>query len=220
VSALRGVTIDVYDNARDQTVIDSSVRLYPPDCSSLRTTNIHATDKCLLEFLKHLTRQCWKIDANGTTRKQGCYSQTRWNPHRYRPGPLLDRRLGLWRLQGCLSNSSPYRTIIATRQYWLQVLLDTKEAASRAHCTWTTCPPDCTWEANLVWTSETIPHGRIEARLYPRSQRPGRSVSRLVSRRRYHGPANMQDPAQRGCLSTTPNILHEVTATAVYLEHV
>jgi len=26
VSALRGITIDIYDNARDQTVIDSSVR--------------------------------------------------------------------------------------------------------------------------------------------------------------------------------------------------
>ena len=29
VSALRGVTIDIYDNARDQGVIDSTVRLLP-----------------------------------------------------------------------------------------------------------------------------------------------------------------------------------------------
>ena len=30
VSALRGVTIDIYDNARDQTIIDSTVRLAFP----------------------------------------------------------------------------------------------------------------------------------------------------------------------------------------------
>lgn len=30
VSALRGVTIDIYDNARDQGVIDSTVCLSPP----------------------------------------------------------------------------------------------------------------------------------------------------------------------------------------------
>jgi hypothetical protein len=36
VSALRGITIDIYDNARDQTVIDSSVRRCPPDSSSLQ----------------------------------------------------------------------------------------------------------------------------------------------------------------------------------------
>lgn len=30
VSALRGVTIDIYDNARDQGIIDSSVRSPPP----------------------------------------------------------------------------------------------------------------------------------------------------------------------------------------------
>lgn len=30
VSALRGVTIDIYDNARAQDVIDNTVRLSPP----------------------------------------------------------------------------------------------------------------------------------------------------------------------------------------------
>jgi blocked-early-in-transport protein 1 len=30
VSALRGVTIDIYDSARSQEVIDSAVRLLPP----------------------------------------------------------------------------------------------------------------------------------------------------------------------------------------------
>ncbi|KAL1618540.1 hypothetical protein SLS56_010514 [Neofusicoccum ribis] len=29
VSALRGVTIDIYDNARDQRVLDNTVRAFP-----------------------------------------------------------------------------------------------------------------------------------------------------------------------------------------------
>ena len=33
VTALRGVTIDIYDNARQQDVIDSTVRLFPPSPS-------------------------------------------------------------------------------------------------------------------------------------------------------------------------------------------
>jgi hypothetical protein len=35
VSALRGVTIDIYDSARSQEVIDSAVRLPPPPSLSL-----------------------------------------------------------------------------------------------------------------------------------------------------------------------------------------
>jgi hypothetical protein len=37
VSALRGVTIDIYDNARDQHVIDSTVGSFP---HPLRTTSL------------------------------------------------------------------------------------------------------------------------------------------------------------------------------------
>jgi hypothetical protein len=100
---LRGVTIDIYDNARDQTVIDSSVcRSSPLTIRVCNITNTIATDKCLFELLKQSSGQCWEIDTYGTTRKQGCHSQACWNHHRCYSCPLLDRRLGLWRLQGCL----------------------------------------------------------------------------------------------------------------------
>ncbi|KAL6714574.1 hypothetical protein ACLMJK_007999 [Lecanora helva] len=36
VSALRGVTVNIYDNARDQGVIDNSVRAFPPSPSPHR----------------------------------------------------------------------------------------------------------------------------------------------------------------------------------------
>lgn len=52
VSALRGVTIDIYDNARAQDVIDNTVRTYvpPPPFASPFPPASHITDHhiCLL----------------------------------------------------------------------------------------------------------------------------------------------------------------------------
>lgn len=42
VSALRGVTIDIYDNARDQGVIDSTVRAH--------ILHVRGATHCLLRF--------------------------------------------------------------------------------------------------------------------------------------------------------------------------
>ena len=54
VSALRGVTIDIYDNARDQHVIDSTVR--SPDTYTRTRLTSHSVERHLL-LLRHITQR-------------------------------------------------------------------------------------------------------------------------------------------------------------------
>ena len=55
VSALRGVTIDIYDNARDQGVIDSTVRL-PYPCINAPTQTLSHTHTHTRTLLHTLVR--------------------------------------------------------------------------------------------------------------------------------------------------------------------
>ncbi|KAL8715886.1 MAG: hypothetical protein Q9220_000553 [cf. Caloplaca sp. 1 TL-2023] len=51
ISALRGVTVDIYDNARNQDVLDSSVRLSPLQGSPSSTTKtVHLKESPSLHF--------------------------------------------------------------------------------------------------------------------------------------------------------------------------
>lgn len=102
VSALRGVTIDIYDNARDQGVIDSSVCMIPvlppiAHCFSTPPSNFYnLTERSLLQ-LQHLPkRQCRPPRPHGKPRKQSRDTETREHHRRRLRLALLYLRLDLW----------------------------------------------------------------------------------------------------------------------------
>lgn len=98
VSALRGVTIDIYDNARDQGVIDSSVRPPHPTTSIPHSLTAAPAERSLQQ-LQHLAKgQCWPSGKNGAAGKQGRHFQTRGHLVRHGYCALVDCGVGVWRV--------------------------------------------------------------------------------------------------------------------------
>jgi hypothetical protein len=74
VSALRGVTIDIYDNARDQGVIDSTVRVPP---TQKRPT--HALSHMRFHML--FSHTCSHVCSKDVCGKDGVLCQEQPPPH-------------------------------------------------------------------------------------------------------------------------------------------
>jgi hypothetical protein len=111
--------------------------------------------------------------------------------------------------------------IFTTQSQWLQVHLDSRDAASRAHWKWVASPPRYTWKEDSVWTSCTTRRGSTYGWICSRSQRQGNPVCRLITSRQPDETRKQEGPrAQYGTLSLFHNILHEVTTTAICARHV
>lgn len=100
ISTLRGVTIDIYDNARSQDVIDNSVCLahsspipaleipsfYTSLCASQNSKKLTITRSpkvgSLLFNDHHPKRQRGPLDTHGAVREQSCCVETGWDNHR------------------------------------------------------------------------------------------------------------------------------------------
>ncbi|KAI9151826.1 hypothetical protein HJFPF1_09037 [Paramyrothecium foliicola] len=98
VSALRGVTIDIYDNASAQGVIDNTVGSRNPLSSLPRTTSDIPPSTAERDFLLHVhadQRLRWPSDPHGCVRQQGCDPQTRGHHHRRLPAAVLRHQVDL-----------------------------------------------------------------------------------------------------------------------------
>ena len=94
VTALRGVTVDIYDNARAQDVIDNTVSLSPlsfPSHISVESLVLTALPAVrYLLFHEHLLEGIGRpVGQDGGVGEQGCHFQARGHDHRRCTGAMV-----------------------------------------------------------------------------------------------------------------------------------